>query len=77
MENLGNDRRAEGAGRGTMTATNRLTPQEQRAVEELRSEGFFRRDELTPRMQERMARETAALEAALEAALDEAIGGAR
>ena len=56
-----------------MTATSRLTPQEQRAQEELRSEGFFRRDELTQRMQDRMARETEAL----EAALDDAIGGGR
>ena len=54
-----------------MTGTNRLTPQEQGAQEELRSEGFFRRDELTQRTQERMARETEAL----EAALDGAIGG--
>ena len=56
-----------------MTTTNRLTPQERRAQEELRSEGFFRRGELTQRMQERMARETAAI----EAAVDDAIGGAR
>ena len=59
-----------------MTGSSGLTPQEARAREELRAEGFFRRDETTARALERMKREVQAVEAAVDDAVAGAAGAA-